>query len=296
MTDDIPTFSVIMPSYNHEKYINYAISSVLAQSLASLELIIVDGFSTDSSRKIIQSWIERDPRVKGIFQAKNEGIARGVNDGLKNAKGKYIALTASDDMFKPYAFERVAKLLNEYDVVVIDAECISSSNKVISLYFSQLYKKPTTDNIFSELIKGNFICTGFFKRSILMENDQHYYNENFKYLSDWLFWLELARYHSVIYVNEPLYYYRLHSSSSHLNSDIGFDALRAYDYVLEKYGDVLDLKSKEALLNNKAFINQNYCNPSIIGKIKHQVADQVYRNIFLVKILLMIKTLSGHKL
>jgi len=82
--------SVIMGSYNHERYLSEAIESVLNQTFDDLELIVVDDYSTDKSREIIQGYEQQDMRVKTVFHDKNMGIARGINDGLKKAKGRYV--------------------------------------------------------------------------------------------------------------------------------------------------------------------------------------------------------------
>jgi glycosyltransferase involved in cell wall biosynthesis len=86
--------SVIMASYNHEKYLPEAIESVLDQTSPDLELVIVDDASKDSSREIVEAYQKRDCRVRAFFHEKNRGIAITANDALEAATGQYISLSA----------------------------------------------------------------------------------------------------------------------------------------------------------------------------------------------------------
>ena len=81
--------SVIMGSYNHEKYIGEAIESVLNQTCKDLELIIVDDASKDNSRALIEAYSVKEPRVRAFFHKVNLGIARTINDCLKQALRQY---------------------------------------------------------------------------------------------------------------------------------------------------------------------------------------------------------------
>lgn len=91
-----PLVSVIMPAYNAEKYIQEAIDSILNQSHANLELLIFDDGSSDSTRKIIDSY--SDERIKKIFSDKNSGVVAARNHCIDLAQGKYIALMDADDI------------------------------------------------------------------------------------------------------------------------------------------------------------------------------------------------------
>ena len=252
-----PLLSIVIPSYNHEKFIGDAINSVVSQTVEDLELVIVDDFSVDSSRDIIQGWTKRDGRIRATFHDRNEGIAKTCNDGIKTAKGKYIAMMASDDMFKDRALETILDVLERPENcagALLEGELIDYRNNTLGLLFSDLHRKPVLKkgNFFKELIKGNFVCTGVVRRSIV---DKHkiYYNEDLKYLNDWLFWLDLSHVCNFVYVEEPLYLYRLYGANTGMNyEDMEKDCLRAYDIVLDKYANDLDASSKAMLLRKKA--------------------------------------------
>lgn len=92
----MPIVSVIIPSYNAERFINECLDSVLAQTLKDIEVIVVDDGSTDNTFKIEQEYADRDPRVTAL-QQKNSyaGVAR--NNGMKHATGTYLYFLDSDD-------------------------------------------------------------------------------------------------------------------------------------------------------------------------------------------------------
>ncbi|MGB9915113.1 MAG: glycosyltransferase family 2 protein [Candidatus Bathyarchaeales archaeon] len=253
-----PIISVVMPSYNHERYINDAISSVISQGIRNLELIIIDDFSSDGSRRIIREWVAKDKRIKAILHDKNEGIARTTNEGIKAAQGKYVALMASDDMFKQSAFEKVIAVLEaskKLGAALLDGEYIDHRNRGTGVLFSDMHRKPSTGqgSFFKDLATGNFVCTGVVRRSFI-EKYQIFFNEKLKYLNDWLFWLDLSNVCDFVFINEPLYYYRIHRTNTSLkyrNDMRADDGLRAIDIVLRKYGEILDNKSKVKLLHGK---------------------------------------------
>ena len=90
-----PEISIIMPVYNGGKYLNEAIDSILQQTFTDFEFIIINDGSTDNSLKIIKSY--NDERILLIIQ-KNQGVAKSLNNGIKIAKGKYIARMDADDI------------------------------------------------------------------------------------------------------------------------------------------------------------------------------------------------------
>lgn len=95
-----PQVSIIIPSYNHARYLRTAIDSVLRQTYKNIELIIVDDGSSDESHQIIRSYL-RDQRVKAILKSDNRGQSYAVNRGLEISTGVYVGLLASDDWYLP---------------------------------------------------------------------------------------------------------------------------------------------------------------------------------------------------
>ena len=92
----MPKVSVIVPVYNAEKYLQECVDSILRQTLADLELILVDDGSTDSSPAICDRYAEQDARVQVIRQA-NAGLSAARNRGIEVAAGEWVAFVDSDD-------------------------------------------------------------------------------------------------------------------------------------------------------------------------------------------------------
>lgn len=118
--------SVVMPAYNHEKYIGETIDSVLKQSWQNLELIIIDDGSTDETAQIVKAY--DDPRLHYYYQ-ENQDAFNALNNGMAMAKGDFISIINSDDVYTLNRIERLVTLLQQSgahaifsDVAPIDAQ------------------------------------------------------------------------------------------------------------------------------------------------------------------------------
>lgn len=99
-----PKVSVVIPAYNHERYVGAAVRSVLDQSFRDLELIVVDDGSTDNTGAVVQAI--SDPRLRYIRQA-NQDAFNAINNGLREARGAFLAILNSDDLYLPARLERL---------------------------------------------------------------------------------------------------------------------------------------------------------------------------------------------
>jgi glycosyltransferase involved in cell wall biosynthesis len=106
----MPTVSVIIPTYNRANYICEAIDSILAQTYADYEIIVVDDGSTDGTRQALQRWID-DGTICYYYQ-ENRGESAARNHGIRKARGQYIAFLDSDDLFLPTKFEKQVACLS----------------------------------------------------------------------------------------------------------------------------------------------------------------------------------------
>jgi len=151
---NMPLISVIIPTYNHENYVQETINSIINQTYQNIELVIIDDGSTDSTwQKIQEMKIECEKRFSKIyFETKtNEGIALTLNKLLAQTTGDYIYLIASDDLAKPNAIEKQVEFLEknpEYSLVVGDNEIIDSKGVIC-------YWDKNRNNVYDEK-KANF--------------------------------------------------------------------------------------------------------------------------------------------
>ena len=108
--------TIIMPSYNSEKFIIESVESVLVQTYSNWELIIVDYCSPDDSNKIITKYVDNDSRIKLIKLQKNSGPAVARNTAIEAANGRYIAFLDSDDVWLPNKLETQINFMHDNDL------------------------------------------------------------------------------------------------------------------------------------------------------------------------------------
>lgn len=104
MSNNEPLISIVMSSYNGEKYIRDTIDSVLSQTFQNWELIIYDDCSTDNTREIIRSY--KDARIKSHFPETHEHMVFGFNYGITHSSGSYIARIDNDDTWEPSKLQK----------------------------------------------------------------------------------------------------------------------------------------------------------------------------------------------
>jgi glycosyltransferase involved in cell wall biosynthesis len=246
--DIMPKVSVVMPSYNHERYISEAIDSVLNQTFTDFELIIIDDASKDKSKEIIKIYKEKDSRIRAFFHSENKGISRTMNECLEKADGKFIAFFASDDAWVKDKLEKQLEVLaKDEDLIVwsegliIDAQGDPTGELWTARFES---KKKKSGDLFEEILVGNFICgqSRIHKRENISDIR---FNEALKYLNDYLFEVELARKYEYYFIPEPLAMYRVHGENTRLDR-MGWskDQIIMGEYFLQKYGDEISNKVK----------------------------------------------------
>jgi len=130
--------SIITPSYNSENFISQTIKSVLNQTYQNWEMIIIDDVSTDNSRKIIESFMKKDDRIKLFKLSENSGAAISRNKAISLAKGNFIAFLDSDDLWLPKKLEHQLAFMikNKYALTYTSYHIIEengdNSNKIIN--------------------------------------------------------------------------------------------------------------------------------------------------------------------
>lgn len=100
-----PLVSIITPVYNAERFLSDTIKSVQNQTYKNLEILLIDDCSKDNSAQIIKEFQKYDNRIKYIKLKKNSGASVSRNEGIRNAKGRFIAFVDSDDIWKPEKLE-----------------------------------------------------------------------------------------------------------------------------------------------------------------------------------------------
>lgn len=130
--------SVVVVTYNHEKFIDETIESIVGQTYPHLEILVCDDHSKDRTAEKILEWAVKDKRVVPLLSEKNEGLSINVNKGFDRATGEFLAIIGGDDIMLPLKIEEQAGFLNknkDYDAVIHHVEAFDSDTKAV--LFSQ---------------------------------------------------------------------------------------------------------------------------------------------------------------
>lgn len=201
-----PLVSVILPVYNCEMYVRQSVESILNQSYANFELLIIDDASTDETVTIIKSYC--DDRIQLVEKPNNSGYINSLNYGLKIAKGKYIARMDGDDVSLPERFaKQIAFLETNEDVILCGSwfRILGSDNIV---------KLPECHNAIKlHFLRGNCIAhpSVMIKKKSLDELE-FVYDESREPAEDYDLWVRLALKAKLHNLQEVLLDYRIHKN------------------------------------------------------------------------------------
>ena len=252
--------SIIMPAYNVGRFISDSIISVLQQTFTQWELIIVDDCSTDDTIKIIE-YFHSDPRIILVKNQKNLGGAGSRNEGIKLAKGRYIAFLDSDDLWESNKLELQLNFMeqNNHGFTFTGYSTMSEEGQK-----KGQIEIPAKVN-FSKLLKHNYIgcLTAIYDTSVFGK----IYMPLVRKRQDFALWLELLKSFDYAYgLNVNLGSYRVRSGSLSKSKS---DAFKFYWIVLRQVGNcnllgalynifcyllIVLLKKKNVNLYNQFFI------------------------------------------
>lgn len=210
---NIPKVSIIIPTHNREAFIREAIDSVLAQSFADWEIIIIDDASTDKTESIVSEYVTKDSRIKYYKNEENLGIARTRNKGLKIAKGIYIAPLDSDDIWmdKEKLKKQVEFLDTNQDYALLGGGIMHIDKE------SKLVKKvlfPVYDSVIRNIIlQFNPFAqsTLLFRKDVALELGG--YSTEYKICDDYDLWLRIGIKHKFTNIPQVLSGYRIHGGN-----------------------------------------------------------------------------------
>lgn len=212
----MPLVSVLMTCFNREKYIAFAIESVLASSYREFELIILDDCSTDKTLEIAQSFVKQDSRVKAYQNDKNIGDYPNRNRIASYATGKYLKYVDSDDYIYPYGLELMVKTME--DNPVADWGVASLKPDIKQPFPFVLSPK--------ESYRYNFIGPGLFHvgpLSVIFKTVK--FNEiggfsNGRMISDTDMWHRMALIFPVVLMNDGIVWQRRHPEQELSQKDL----------------------------------------------------------------------------
>jgi glycosyltransferase involved in cell wall biosynthesis len=216
--------SVIMPCYNCERYVGAAIESILTQSFQDFELIIINDGSTDNSHDEIIK--RRNDRIRYIPLEKNVGNYPARNAGIMQAKGKYISVMDADDIAYKERLEIQYNYLEQHPKVGAiggQGQFMNASGELSGKMTNPVvpYKQLRTF-----LLMNNFIAhPTLMVRSSFLHRYNLFYNENYRYASDFEFISRCSALFPVMNIDQELIKYRLHQeqiSSKHFAMQVQY--------------------------------------------------------------------------
>ena len=273
-----PVVSVIIPAYNTGSYIGKAIESALTQTLADLEVLVVDDCSTDDTVAIVQSFT--DNRLKLFQNSHNLGASGARNRALQAARGKWIAVLDADDWYAP---ERLATLVahaeaNDADLLSDDLYLIEDGDTIpwgtlLTESGEQIDRVTQIESDYfvnSDIEGQQGLRLGFSKPLLRREFLERYnlkYNPNIKIAEDFWLYMDCFRYQArFFFVPQPYYYYRSRLGSL-VHSD-KIQRLEAEDRTISNF-----LKHEDFLTKNPR---------TLAALLTRQTATRNYRNYYKV--------------
>jgi len=212
--------SIIITCYNLENYVGHAIASLLNQVCNfRFEIIVIDDASTDRSKEVIAAI--NDPRLKFISLDKNVGAAEAINICFSKAAGEYICRFDADDKWYPYYLQKTADVLDKNpDVVLVhsDVTFIDEHDNITSA--KNNIKRPltlkTADNEFEHILLRYYINAPAIMARKSQWDAVMPWPERFRQgLGDWFLTLCMLEKNKSYFIDEPLAYYRIHTSNMH---------------------------------------------------------------------------------
>jgi glycosyltransferase involved in cell wall biosynthesis len=134
-----PLISIVMATYNGEKFLREQVNSLLAQTYPSLEFILVDDASSDSSRAILQEYASQDARIRLIENPVNQGLLATFETGIRAARGEMIALSDQDDVWMPDKISLLAGAIGSFSMVYADSALTNAAGSVTGKFSDRNY-------------------------------------------------------------------------------------------------------------------------------------------------------------
>jgi glycosyltransferase involved in cell wall biosynthesis len=198
--------SIVLPTYNGNRYLEESIKSCLDQTYRNFELIIVDDGSAPETdpTKIVEKFV--DDRIRYIKHDYNQGIAKALNTGFNNATGQYLTWTSDDNHYESNAIEEMVKFLDnnpDIDFVCANSYIIDEQGKIIKIFRADDPRNMDIHNT----VGACFL----YKREVWKEVGE--YKTEWRLVEDYEYWLRVREKFQIRNLNENLYYYRTHLGS-----------------------------------------------------------------------------------
>jgi glycosyltransferase involved in cell wall biosynthesis len=243
--------SVLLPVYNAANFLDDSIQSIINQTYANFELIIVDDGSTDGSDLICKHYRSLDSRIR-YFKQSNMGIVSALNFGISKACGELLCRMDADDISMPLRLEKqVIEFLSRPNLVLLGTQVLFTNFKS----FKRVSNYPVSDSICKEaMIMGPcFAHPSVMIRMSTIRKHNILYTDEHLYAEDYSMWVTLSKYGGVSNLKEVLLNYRVHSmqtSQKNREIQIASHVSISCKYLSEFYNLDVDPGSMKSLIFN----------------------------------------------
>lgn len=298
--------SVVVCSYNNEKFVFDCLQSIYEQDYNNIEFLISDDFSTDNTYEIICEWCEKHKkRFINCFYKRNEcniGISKNFNSILRYSHGNYIKILAADDFLLDNALRIESDFLEnykEFEIVYGNSLIINENdhfplnkNNSYNLFYDTIPKSGK--NLTKDLLKNCFIAAP----TVMYRGDTFkkygYFREDLNF-EDWEYWIRLSKNNlSIGYINELIVAYRVYKGSS---SHTGLGVYEENRYIKNINTEEIILSENIDYIENNTFdlfwnrvlntcINNNYNHfmSKILNEKHFKISFKTYIKLFLYKL------------
>lgn len=254
--------SVLVISYNSERYIIETLDSIKNQTYERIQLVLSDDGSRDQTMKIAEEWIQKNGKrfesVKTHINEVNHGIPNNANQGLLLCEGSYIKLIAADDILREECIQKNLDICekNHWDIVFSRMEAFNSKGVVGEMPFPLDFFELSAGEQYQRLLNDNILNapTAFYKKKLIM--DMEGFDENYIYMEDYPMWLKMLRNGVKFYgLNEITVNYRRNESSVTSNQNDKFVSVGYFKtckrfFYQKKFGPMIANRCYRSLMSN----------------------------------------------
>ncbi len=213
----MPKYSIIIPVFNAEKYLDTCLKSIFNQNYKQYEIVLIDDCSKDESPKICRNYAQQHPEIIFLQMPHNNGVSAARNLGVHHASGDYLLFIDSDDFIGENYFEMIEKQVGKYDLLQFGhfEYLVDETDNLIESRSSNLNYSISSSNLrpyeWETIMLKTFFaspCNKVFKRKIIIDNKVSF-DEKCVCYEDYLFNLEYCHHvRSFCMIDVPLYFYR----------------------------------------------------------------------------------------
>ncbi len=311
------TFSVLIPTYNHEKYISQALDSLISQTYPHWEALVINDGSTDGTKALIDDYENQHSRIKVIHLTCNRGVAAALNVGLANAAGDWVCWLSSDDLFESEKLATHIKAIQENPEIRVFHSNYQwldeTTQKVLPVQYGMPGFIPSPENQVIQFFRINYFngITIAIHKSVF--TGEYSFDPQYSNGQDFDLWLRISMNYTSFYLEDSLAITRLHPDQG--TNQVGslgiFDSAWSLTSLLNKYPfsrifPKLDLSSQDGsaraisatcavLRDENSYINMIGCGHGLLNRMLEWISQTPHedwkRNTELLQ-----QNLSGSKL